>query len=97
MYNVVFKTEVALEVQEAYNWYYEIEENLAERFLSVLDSFYDVIIKNPAQYQIIHKNKRSVFIKDFLYQIIYSIFESDVVVFSVFHTKRNPKIWKKRK
>lgn len=97
MYNLDFKTEVAQEIQEAYDWYELQQIGLGERLLFVLDDYFEIISSFPEQYPILHKSKRSVYIKIFPFQIIYSIMGNTVVVFSVFHTKRNPKIWKKRK
>lgn len=96
MYSIDFETEASLEMQNAYDWYEMQQIGLGEKLFSILDEYFELICKNPFQNPIIYKKKRAVFIQDFPYQIIYAVYDTKVIVYSVFHTKRNPKIWKKR-
>lgn len=96
MYSLDFNTEASIEMQEAYAWYELQQKGLGERFFSVLDDYFENICIAPFQHPIIYKKKRAVFINDFPYQVIYTVYETKVVIYSVFHTKRNPKIWKRR-
>ena len=96
MYSIKVRDEAEDDFKEAFDWYELAKEDLGKRFILLVRDYINNLKSYPEQHQIIHKNKRGVYIKDFPYQIIYSIFENDVVIFSVFHTKRNPKIWKKR-
>ena len=88
--------EASIEMQEAYEWYENNLLGLGERFFDTLDVCLEKICETPEQYQILYKKKRAVYLQDFPYQIIFSVYEIKIVVYSVFHTKRNPKIWKKR-
>lgn len=97
MFNVKIRHEAEEDLKEAFDWFELAKEDLGKRFILLVKEYINELKHHPKQYQLVHKNKRSVHIKGFPYQIIYSIYESDVVVFSVFHAKRNPKIWKKRK
>lgn len=96
MYKIDFNTDASIEMREAYNWYETQQKDLGERFFDTLDIYFEIICKTPFQNPKIYKNKRAAYVQDFPYQIIYSVYENNIVVFSVFHTKRNPKIWKKR-
>lgn len=96
MYSIDFETEASLEMQNAYDWYEMQQIGLGEKLFSILDEYFELFCKNPFQNPIIYKKKRAVFIQDFQYLIIYAVYDTKVIVYSVFHTKRNPKIWKKR-
>lgn len=96
MYNIVFREESLLELQDAYDWYESKQLGLGDDFISTLNHYIKLIETNPKSYQVFYKNKRVVFLKKFPYQVIYSIHQKDVVILSVFHSKRNPKIWKRK-
>jgi hypothetical protein len=96
LYKIFFNTEASFEMQEAYDWYESQQIGLGENLFNALDYYFDIISNNPLHYQFFYKKKRAVYIKDFPYQIIYSVYDNKILIYSVFHTKRNPKIWKKR-
>ncbi len=96
MYNLEFKADASIEMQEAYEWYEIQLAGLGERFFETLDNYFKSICISPEQFKVVYKKKRAVYFQDFPYQIIFSIYKDTVVVFSIFHSKRNPKIWKKR-
>ena len=83
-------------MQDAYDWYESRQVGLGEKLFSVLDIHFEIICKTPERYAQIFKSKRAVFIQEFPYQIIYAIHDINIIVYSIFHTKRNPKICKKR-
>ncbi|MFN0050094.1 MAG: type II toxin-antitoxin system RelE/ParE family toxin [Cytophagales bacterium] len=91
------REEAQQELQDGFDWYEIQQIDLGRRFILKVREYINTLKLFPEQYQMIYKKKRAVFIKEFPFQIIYSIIGNTVVVFSVFHTKRNPKIWKKRK
>lgn len=55
------------------------------------------ITPNPLAYAVVHRDIRKVIVSKFPYAIYYRIEGNDIVVIAVFHSKRNPKIWKARK
>jgi plasmid stabilization system protein ParE len=47
---------------------------------------------HPEYFGKIRKNVRQAALKRFPYVIVYEIIKAEVVVFAVFHTRRNPKL-----
>lgn len=91
MYHLVLKPRAILMTKDAYDWYEKQRNGLGEEFLEELDKFYDKIRKHPEYFGRIKKEFRQAALKRFPFVLIYEIFKNDVVVFAVFHTKRNPK------
>lgn len=96
MYNLEVRDEAQFDLDEAYIWYELQQIDLGRRLVLLVRDYMQILKTSPEQFPIIYKKKRSVFVQDFPYQIIFSIYSDTVVIFSIFHTKRNPKIWKKR-
>ena len=78
--------------KEAYRWYEEQKAGLGEEFLEELDKYYDKLQSNPKYFGSAKNNFRQLSLKRFPYVIVYEIIKSEVVVFAVFHTRRNPKL-----
>ena len=78
-------------VKNAYVWYEKQKKGLGEEFLEELDAYYLKLQSHPEYFHKIKKNFRQVALKRFPYVIVYELIKSEVVVFAVFHTKRNPK------
>ena len=77
--------------KKAYDWYEEQKQGLGEAFLTELDTCYLKLESHPNHYGKIKKNFRQVSLKRFPFVVVYEMIKKDVVVFAVFHTKRNPK------
>jgi mRNA-degrading endonuclease RelE of RelBE toxin-antitoxin system len=76
--------------KEAYDWYEQQSKGLGEIFLSELNTCYKKIETQPTFYKKAKKNFRQIRLKRFPYLVVYEILKSEVVVFAVFHTSRNP-------
>ena len=90
MYSLIIKDRALRMTLEAYDWYEVQKKGLGEEFLAELDTSYKKIQTHPTFYSIIKKNYRQVSLKRFPYVIVYEIIKSQVIVFAVFHTSRNP-------
>jgi plasmid stabilization system protein ParE len=96
MYNLEVRDEAQFDLDEAYIWYELQQIDLGRRLVLLVRDYMQILKTTPKQFPIIYKKKRSVSVQDFPYKIIFSIYSDTVVIFSIFHTKRNPKNWKKR-
>ncbi len=90
MYQIVIKPKAIEMAKEAYEWYNEQQPGLGERFLSELDTCYDRLELSPVSYKKIKKNYRQFVLHTFPYVIVFEIFGREVVIYSIFHTSRNP-------
>ena len=90
MHQLVLKPRAILMVKDAYDWYEAQRQGLGEIFLAELDTCYKKILMNPSTYSKVKKNYRQGRLLRFPYVVVYEIIRRDVVVLSVFHTRRNP-------
>jgi len=90
-YRLILKPEVEGDVEEAYNWYEDQKEGLGEEFLSELTEFYKKIESNPTSFSKAKRSYRQVALKRFPYVIVYEIVKTEIVIYAVFHTSRNPR------
>lgn len=91
MYTLQIRPRALEMMQDAYEWYEQQQDGLGEELLKELDLFYHKISTYPKSFGKINKKLYKVALKRFPYIIVYEIVKSEVVVFAVFHTKRNPK------
>ncbi len=82
------------ELSHAYEWYEGQKSGLGEQFLKELGKQTSLLQSNPYLFQITYKNYRTAALKTFPYLIIFEIEETIIIIYSIFHTSRNPKIWK---
>lgn len=91
LYQIILKLIVEEQIDQAYNWYQDHQTHLGEQFLEELDSYFETIRKSPAIFAKSEAGKfHQAFLKRFPYVIIYDIHNREIVLYSVFHTSRNP-------
>jgi len=90
-YELEIKDEARKEIIEAYLYYEKEQQELGERFLKHLDNSFQRIIKNPSQFPQRRPPYREAFVQIFPFLIIFEIDGSDIIVYSVFHTRQDPK------
>ena len=78
------------EIENAIDYYAEINKTLALRFYSCVEQVYDILKINPF-YKKIHNDFRIVPIGTFPFNIIFHIEEANktIKILSCFHTSRN--------
>jgi len=74
------------DVDDAYNWYEDQQAGLGDLFLKELAALYKKLELNPE----IFSNATKRILNRFPYVIIYEITKTEVHIYSVFHTSRNP-------
>jgi mRNA-degrading endonuclease RelE of RelBE toxin-antitoxin system len=77
--------------REAYQWYEAQREGLGDLFLAALDNGLKNIQSTPTANAKVKKNYRQGRVHRFPYVIVYEIIRSEIVVLSVFHTRRSPR------
>lgn len=90
-YSLVIKPGVINDTQLEYDWYEEQSHGLGERFLQELEECYMSIETHPTAFSRVYKSYRKAVLKKFPYLVLYTISNSEIIVFAVFHGKRNPK------
>ena len=95
MQNMVFKIVISRiaesEIEETIEFYEGKRKGLGKHFLDYFNGYLKILKTNPELFSI----KKSPFyrelaLKKFPFVIIYEIFQNEVIIYSVFHTSRNP-------
>jgi toxin ParE1/3/4 len=86
-----------LDVLEAIEWYSERSREIGAEFVRVLDAAFESIRQNPAQFPEVDGPIRKAVLRPFPYTVLFTADETEIVVLSVFHVRRDPKHWKGRK
>lgn len=93
-YKVVLYLKAQKELNESYKWYEKQKEGLGLKFLNQVQEALKLIAINPKFYPLKKRKYREFVMKVYPYLIVYKINETtnEVIVSSIFHTKRNPKL-----
>ena len=87
------------DIKHSVEWYNEQRIGLGADFVRVLDDTFSSLSQHPLAFPLVKLEIRKYVLKDFPYNIfyVYKDKEDTVYVLAVFHVKRNPNVWKKRK
>ena len=91
LYKVVLQPGAQDDIDDAFNWYEDQQTGLGELFLKELVQFYKKLELNPEIFSKAAKHYRQAVLARFPFVIIYEITKTEVHIYSVFHTSRNPK------
>ncbi|WP_417612831.1 type II toxin-antitoxin system RelE/ParE family toxin [Owenweeksia hongkongensis] len=93
-YSLKVRGEASIEIVDAYNWYEDKKDGLGEDFLKELEKTFKVLSKQPRIFQKKYKSFRSVRLGKFPFAVFYEIAGNTIVVYSVFHSSREPLSWR---
>lgn len=85
------------EFDEAADWYKDQDPQLRDRFVSAVGRTINGIEKSPEAFPLVSGMRiRRALVRDFPYAIFFRFDHRRIVVIAVFHTSRNPMIWRNR-
>ena len=90
---VVFRRKVGRDLAAGFGYYEGQTENLGEKFLTAVDSTFDAMERYPEMFAQVHGDVRRALVARFPYAVFYRIESKRVVVLTVLHTARDPKLW----
>jgi len=93
---LVVTAEAECDIADAFSWYEEQRVGLGEEFLTCVDASLQGIKRMPEMHGIAYRKFRRALVRRFPYAVFYEIEDERVVVYSVFHTAREPKKWRRR-
>ena len=92
-----FRAAARAELDDAADWYFDQDPLLRDRFVISVDRTISFILKAPTSFPIVSGTMvRRALVRGFPYLVFYEFNDPIVTVLSVFHTSRNPIIWKGR-
>ena len=90
---VVYRRKVGRDLAGGFGYYEGQSEGLGERFLAAVDSAFDAIERYPEMFSRVHGEVRRAVLSKFPYAVFFRIEPKRVVVLTVLHTARDPKLW----
>ncbi len=90
-FRLVILLKAQTEMADAVDWYELQQIGLGERFILFMEDFITRIVQNPLHFPEKTPPFREAYAKDFPYLVIYQVHNDEVVIYSVFHIKQNPK------
>ncbi|AGX88033.1 hypothetical protein Cenrod_1957 [Candidatus Symbiobacter mobilis CR] len=90
---VVFRPEAEQELLEAQNWYEACAVGLGFEFARAVDAAISKMQRMPLAFPRIEGEFRHILTRKFPYSIIYHASSTEIIVVSVFHHRRKPKVW----
>ena len=85
-----FQPEAETELAEARIWYSLQREGLDVALMKRIDQTLGAITARPRSYPIVYRNLRRAVVRQFPFAIFYESTESEIVVFAVYHSRRDP-------
>ncbi len=90
-YKITIRPLATIEIIEAYDWYESQQTGLGLKFLDELENLQSSLIANPLTYSYYDEpSVRQGKLNRFPYVVVYEVYETTIVIYSVFMTKRNP-------
>ncbi len=94
---IEFRPEAEAEAYDSFDWYEERESGLGARFRDAVEEAIAAIASGPNSFPKIDDTLyRRALLDKFPFVIIFALEGDTLVIASVFHTSRNPTIWKDR-
>lgn len=90
---VVYRRKVGRDLAAAFGYYEEQTKGLGEKFLAAVDSVFEAIERYPEVFAQIHGAVRRGLVSPFPYAVFYRVESKRVVILTVLHTSRDPKLW----
>lgn len=96
MAGLIFRSAAESELRDAYEWYESRRPGLGVEFMECVDACTQILRIHPEIYPTVHKRVRQGLLKRFPYSVLYVLSDDNIVILSVFHSSRDPKIWRRR-
>ena len=91
VFKIVISALAEYEIEETIEFYESRRKGLGKQFLEYFKGYLKILKTNPELFPVKKPPfYRELPLKKFPFVIIYEVFKDEVVVYSVFHTSRNP-------
>lgn len=84
------------DIVDSIQWYEAQETGLGRRFEATLESMIELISQNPKKFPKVDGEVRRTIVRRFPFIILFTATDDLISIFAVFHTSRNPMIWRGR-
>ena len=91
-----FTPEADAELTEARQWYSHQREDLDLEFMQCIEIALQRIRSNPRLSPLVYGSIRRAVVRRFPFAILYQVTAEEIQIIAVFHSRRNPNVWKSR-
>ena len=89
--------EAEREYREARGWYEDQQLGLGSKVRDAVDATLERVQAFPESFPVVWSSEvRQALVRRFPYAIYYVAADDEVLVVSVFHVRRNPRVWQRR-
>lgn len=81
------------ELIEGYLWYENRRDGLGEEFHEEVQASFKILCERPESFAKWRGPYKRINLDRFPYILIFRLVKNTVIIFSVFHNKRNPAVW----
>lgn len=92
-----FHPEAEREFHDAISWYEHQRKGLGAEFFLCIDESIERITSNPLIFPVVYNQIRRIVVRRFPFAVFYEVIEAEIRAVGVFHSRRDPDIWKSRK
>lgn len=98
MYKSIILPLANKDIQNSAFWYEQRQKGLGKRFTTEVRVKIHFIQEQPESFNVKYDNTRIAVLTTFPFRIHYLVDDNEkiIIISAVFHTSRNPKIWKNR-
>lgn len=89
--------EAELDLIQAIRWYDERGQKLGDDFLRCVYRCIASLERNPQSYPTVDGQTRRALVRRFPFQILYEIENEEIIIYAVYHSARDPEVWKRRR
>lgn len=94
---VILSDDALDELQDTFDWYEHQRPGLGTRFMEAVQNRLDILELHPKRFPIVYLDVREADVIGFPYCLYYTIASTSIGVLAVFHTSRDPNVWKRRR
>jgi plasmid stabilization system protein ParE len=91
-----FTPEADAEFAEDRQWYAHQRADLDIEFMERIDGALSRIVNNPHLYPVVYRTLRRAVVRRFPFAVFNEVTADEIYVIAVFHSRRDPGIWKSR-
>ena len=92
----VFRKAARLEYDEAVIWYESNRAGLGIEFIAEIENALHEACETPMRFSTVIQDVRRIRVRRFPYFIFFRVRADQLIVLAVFHSRRQPSIWRER-
>lgn len=83
-------------MDDAFAWYESQRAGLGGEFLAAVDVALAAVLESPMRYRVLVLDTRQALVRRFPFRVLYRIVGDEVVVVACYHSRRDPREWRRR-